>query len=103
MKSLCLNYFDGNDLSKAKFTVDAGKKFKRHDWVFVPENPYKVSDNLITLNRWAELKMQTADGALAAMKKILSSLGTQSSSYPEYIGGCLWSDFDWISLTFDVG
>ena len=103
LKSLCLNYFDGNDLSKAKFTVDAGKKFKRHDWVFVPENPYKAGDDLITLNRWAKLKTQTTDGALEAMKKILSSLGAQSSSYPEYIGGCLWSDFDWISLTFDVG
>jgi len=102
LKSLCLKHFDNNTLAGAKFVVDAVKPFDKRDYIVDPTNPYKIADNLITLNRWAQLTTQTVDGVKAEMKKVLSSVGTQSASYPEYIGGCLWSDFDWIEKTFDV-
>ena len=39
MKSLCLYHFDNNDISTAKFTVDAVKAFNKYDYV-TPDNPY---------------------------------------------------------------
>ena len=102
MKSLCLNHFDNNTLAGARFVVDAVKPFNKDDYYVDEDNPYKVRDNLISLNRWKDITDYSVNGVIAKMKSVLAAVGSSSASYPEYIGDCLYGDFEWISLTFDM-
>ena len=117
LKSLCLFHFDGNSLDGAKYTVDAGMPFSRYDYVYTEDNPYRISPTykekgvtrsklpvVIDLLRWDKMASyeKTANGAKAAMMDVLSRPASDSAKYPEYIGDCLFTEFDWMTLTFSV-
>lgn len=100
IKSLCLYHFDNNDPTDAQYVKGDVMPFDRKDYVL--ENPYRVDDTTITLSRWDKMKGKavTVENVKAEMVKIMASFTSPSAKYPEYIGGCLFGDFDWITLTF---
>ena len=101
IKSLCLYHFDNNSLDNPQFVVDAGKEFNKQDYHVDPKNPYRISDDAISLNRWTDISEHTVKAVTDQMVKVLKSVASDSSKYPTYIGGCLWDQFDWTLVTFD--
>lgn len=114
LKSLCLYHFDDNKLDGARFVVNAGRAFDKYDYAYNDDNPYRISptyeeDNIvraklpvvIDLLRWSDMasRDKTAEGALAAMKNVLSKITADSANYPEYIGDCLFTEFEWLTLS----
>ena len=103
LKSLCLKHFDNNRIDGARFVVDAVKPFVLTDYKQMNEsNPYQISPMgnnglpmlpvVADLNKWDLLNVYgtTTDGVINAMKYVLGSVASESSSYPDYIGGCLY-------------
>ena len=103
IKRLCLYHFDNNNPNNSKYVAEVDEPFDRKDYVL--ENPYKVGENTITLSRWEKMKGKelTVANVKSEMKKLMEMLdvpGGGKYQYPEYIGGCLFGDFDWITLSF---
>lgn len=94
LKSLCLYYFDNNDLNNTQYVVEANKAFNYDDWQIRPDNPYLISNNVINLGY---ININTVDEAI---RNIQQQLHASSYDYGLYIGGCMWSSIDYINLTY---